>query len=61
MDLKQVVGGIDGESDGMWLSILFFFVEFSGEAVLGCLMERLVVDENADIVENVQKRCEFGV
>ena len=48
-------------SDGMWLSILFFFVEFSGEAVLGCLMERLVVDENADIVENVQKRCEFGV
>jgi hypothetical protein len=61
MDLKQVVGGIDGESDGMWLSILFFFVEFSREAVLDCLMERLVVDENADIVENVQKRCEFGV
>jgi hypothetical protein len=61
MDLKQVVGGIDGESDGMWQSILFFFVEFSREAVLGCLMERLVVDENADIVENVQKRREFGV
>ena len=61
MDLKQVVGGIDGESDGMWLSILFFFVEFSREAVLDCLMERLVVDENADIVENVQKRREFGV
>jgi hypothetical protein len=61
MDLKQVVGGIDGESDGMWQSILFFFVEFSREAVLDCLMERLVVDENADIVENVQKRREFGV